>query len=438
MQYSDFLNYFRDALRAFSQVRFNFSPHSVIYALGQAVASIAAKNQAALNNVKARTSILTAKGTDLEDVLANYSITRKDAARAKGYLRIWRTSLPSTPELIPSGSSFFDEDGKEFVTTEPAVIPSSVTHYPTDIVGSMGSRFFAIPLADGFDVFEYEDLSLTEIRQQLQSSLNVLAQSLETGPDYNIPAATISRGRNSNINVTNPEPFYGGSETETDEQYRLRGLNTIRGANSKFTNSALTAFLQTQVGVFDARIIEDEGCLSFEPPALGTIYAIVNTTSMINDTDNEAQYEVVKPKNIYEEIRNAIEEGGYRPAGIGIVVKEADVHNVNFKSSEGKYIKVYVKDSAVASIKKVELQETLYQFFHSLSIGESVYKSDVIALLKDDPDVIDVADFNFLDITGYKSDGTEIASEVDTLTASCNQVYRARTPQSISVKVVYL
>lgn len=437
MTFSEYLNYFRDAVRTFSNQNINFSKHSIMYSIGAAVASLSAKINAIIDNVESRTSILSASGSDLDNLLANFKIARKIQSFSTGELNIWRNTLPATPAVFPSGTSYTDANGNTYLTTEMCVIPTSTSYYPTDMLGAIGARYYALPLASGYTSYTETDSSVTEIRQQLRSTIGILAQSSSAGIEYNAPADTITTSSSASVYVNNPEPFQGGADVEDDESFRGRGLNLIRGANSKFVANSLEAFVKSQQGVLDAKVIEDCGCLTFAPPQNGSIYVIVNTTlSPVESGESSIPEE--DPRNIYEKIRKAIETEETRPAAIGVTVKEAEIFNVDFLSDAGNYMTIYVKDNVVPSIKKVELRESIYNYFLRLKIGDSVYDSDIINLLKNDTDVIDIDAFTFKQISGVNDAGSDIYEDVETLTAVANQVFRIKSPKSISLMVVHI
>jgi hypothetical protein len=435
--FSDFLNYFRDALKAFSKLPLNFSVDSPIHALGETVASIASKNDAAITNMEIRLSLLSATEEDLDNLMGNFGLVRKSASQAKGNVRIWSNTLPTTYTLIPSGMDLTDEDGFIYRTTEPAVIPSNLLHYPASIRDSIIPRYYAIPLKTNVTSYSDKNMSTEEIRDQFKNTLDIMTESSLQGLVYNIDKEKISDIRTNNLYVTNPNPFTGGMDLENDESFRSRGLSFIRGANSKFTDESLRSFILSQNGILDAKIIDDLICISSTAPPTGHIYAIINTKllSYFDATAYASEPVSDTPSNIYQEIRNAIEDQGYRPAGIGITVKEADVLNVGFKSSGGNYLAVHVKADTIVSIKKSQLQAKIYNYFLSTKIGDNIYKADIIKLLKEDSDVVYIDDFTFLRITGVTSTGVDISTEVDFIECACNQVARIKGSEYVGIQV---
>jgi uncharacterized phage protein gp47/JayE len=429
MTFSEILFYFKDAIRAFSSKHLNFSENSFVYALGQAVAAIGVKIFAALTNIEKRTSILEATGEDLDNIFANFKIFRKSAESSRGYLNVWVSTLPTTPITIFSGEEFYDEEGRRFQTQETAVIPSKTIYYPTAI--TVGSRFYAIPLKNQDEEYN-ENGTYEQIRQKFLESYNIDAVAAVSGLDGDVEKNTITNSRGG-LRANNPVAFTGGAEQENDEQFRLRGLSFLRGANSKFSNNSLKSFLLSQAGVIDANVVEDYGCLSFTPPRSGHIYAIVNTSLVPISEDTSEPYPVSPARNIYQDIRNAIEDEMYRPLGIGITVREADVLNVDFTSDTNNALKIYVKSNVVSSVKEAEIKAKIYSYFLGLNIGDDVRKSDIYGLIKQDEDVIDVDDFTFKSIYGTDTYGNPQYNEVVFLDAACNQVYRVNSSSNLTV-----
>lgn len=437
MTFREYLEYFRDALWAFSKRKFTFSEDSVWRSIGEAVASIAVKNDAAVRNIELRTSLVDAFGEDLDALAANYRIYRKVDSVATGSVNIWRSSLPSASIFIPSGTVVSDQLGRTFITVENSVIPSDINYYPTNILGLIGSRYYALPLSSELTSFETSGLTDEEIASQLVSTNEVKIEASEAGVDYNTrehEIVTINSG--AALSVDNMYGISGGANVETDEQFRERIFETIRGANSKFSKSALIAYLLSLDGVIDATIIDDYECLPIEAPPVGHVLAVINSTLASGTNSQPASYIVDGlPRNIYQRVRNLIEEEMRRPCGIGITVAEADVREVDFTSDYGDYIQIVVSNSSQASTKRTELQTLLYDYFLSLKIGDSVRKSDIIKVLKSDEDVVDVNDFEFVSITSYDSGGAPISTEVETLSASLNTVFRVKNPSNISMNI---
>jgi uncharacterized phage protein gp47/JayE len=439
LTFSELLNYFRDALRAFSRYPLNYSENSLFYSLGQSVASLAAKNEAAIENMITRLSLTSAVGTDLDNLMGNFQIYRKPESQSIGYVNIYATTLPTTNIFLSAGTAFVDENGQSFVLTQTAIIPSSTSYYPLDIVGYMNPNYYALPLASNLSAFTIAGLSVEEIRQQLLSTTKISSRCDVAGLSGNIGARQINATRAGNIKITNPEQFSGGANAENDESFRSRGLSIIRGSQSKFTSEALRGYLLTQQGVMDAKIIEDTGCITIAPPPSGHIYAIINTKLMPEYQTSYASYPALAlNSDLYQLIRNSIEIDGYRPCGIGITVREADIINAGFTSDAGDYLTIYVDSSIVPSIAKVELQNMIFDYFVSTKIGQSIYPIDIYNLIKSYSGVVTMDNFTFLQTTGFDSVGADITSEVSFLNAACNQVFRIRGPEYVNLEVEYV
>jgi uncharacterized phage protein gp47/JayE len=436
MTFNDILMYFRDAMRAFSNKKLNFSENSFVYALGQAVASVGLKIYAALNNIETRTSLLTATSSDLDNIFSNFKIQRKLSSPARGSINIYINSSNfsnrTAPTIIYSGESIVDSDGNRYIVTETCVIPTKIQYYPEDISEYLGSKFYAIPLKNS--ILNYsEDGSISTIKNQFISTIEVNIESINTGVATNVAKGTINTTKGI-VTYYNNYPLTGGTDSENDEIFRYRGLSIIRGSNSKFSSESIKGYLLSQPGVLDAKIIENFNCLTFEPPRIGHVYGIINTSLIPIDRDTSAYYPSSSSRNIYQQIRNNIEDDMYRPLGIGITIREADIININFTSSQNESLKIYVKDSVILSSKINEIASAIYNYFLTeVKIGQSIYKSDIYRIIKNDPDVINIDDFDFLYIYGYDSSGNPIYNEVIALEASCNQIFRVKSSDSLSI-----
>lgn len=442
MKYSEILSYFKDAIKAFGGSKYTFGEGSIIRAIGEVVSSLVAKVFAAIDAADTRLYVTTARGEDLDRILSNFSIVRKTPSPSSGFVRLWFTSLDpnstGAATIIPSGTIVFSEDGGQYITTEVSVIPKSLAHYPSTLQSNMGSVYYAVPLDSTILSYSDDEFSMTlqEIQGQFTETIDVKVQSVEVGAATNIAAQQINKTGISNLSCSNPYPVTSGTDLEADETFRRRGLDFIRGANSKFSKASLSSFIGNIDGIMDCNVVEDYNCLTFSAPRAGHVYAIINTSLVPVTRDTSVPYPVKFPRNIYEIVRNKIEDESYRPLGIGVTVREADIYNVDFRSSDGDFITVYIKDGVSASNKRIDIQDRLYRYFLDLSIGTDVFKTSVIKLLMEDTDIVDIGEFSFFRILGVDSEGNDVGDEFDSLTASCNQVFRVSSPESLSIKVI--
>jgi phage-related baseplate assembly protein len=196
----------------------------------------------------------------------------------------------------------------------------------------------------------------------------------------------------------------GGRGEEGDDQYRNRIMAHIRGVSSQ-SNSAKLEALALDNGYYYAKILERENCNSIISPPFGAVYLIVCSTTIPSGTEYEVIYPVDVPNNIYEELRNDIEY--VRPLGVGVVVREADIININF---DAPGIGVTIDSQYDPTLVQADIEAKLYDYFlTSKGIGEKVYKTEIIEIILEVDGVVDV-DINFImtfeKITGITTSAT--------------------------------
>lgn len=141
----------------------------------------------------------TAEGEYLDAHAQLRGLERKPAVTAEGTVRFAAGEVSDAPREIPRGTVCMTAGLVRFETTEPAAIPAG------------------------------------------QLTADVSVQALEPGKLGNVSARAIVSMAVAPIGVsacTNPEPCAGGADGETDEELRVRVLETFKrlpnGANSAF------------------------------------------------------------------------------------------------------------------------------------------------------------------------------------------------------------
>ena len=141
------------------------------------------------------TLIRYAEGAWLDDIGWGYNILRKGASRAYGYVTFSIKTPLKTDYTIPEGTRLLNrKTGYSYVTTDDATIS----------VGETTVTAYAVAVIPGE------------------------ASNCSVGT---ITAFDVDQRMRSDISVVNNTPFIGGSEEESDENYRVRILEFIRGGN---------------------------------------------------------------------------------------------------------------------------------------------------------------------------------------------------------------
>lgn len=179
-------------------------------------------------------SIVTAEGEDLDKLARNFFIRRKDATYSSGTLRFFLgLTEPEEDIYLPRGAILATEgdsdvESLDFITSETVtVVAGDSNSYKKDDVTGM----------------YYVDVE---------------AMSLDPGEQYNTEADTVvllgdivDSGIES---VTNPFPFTGGSDEETDLSLQFRVSMAITGVNIG-TKDGYTSFIMKQSEVVDAAVV---------------------------------------------------------------------------------------------------------------------------------------------------------------------------------------
>jgi hypothetical protein len=145
----------------------------------------------------------TLTDTDLDRLAANFFVTRKVGAKSVGSTRLFFNE--PTDEFVPQGTVFLAANGVRFVAAADVTITTS-----------------------GLRLNTFGDLFYADIASEAESA----------GASGNIAANLISDllvGSDKIVDVSNPSPFIGGSDTETNEQLldRLAIAITFRNLINK-------------------------------------------------------------------------------------------------------------------------------------------------------------------------------------------------------------
>lgn len=180
----------------------------------------------------------TAQGIYLEQHAALRGITRSGAARAAGIIR-FGTTAAAADLTIAAGTVCLTETGVRFATTEDAVLRA-------------GAQYVDVPAA-----------------------------ALEGGSAGNVAAGTIvilSAIPAGISSCTNPAAFSGGLDSETDEELRLRLLDSYK----RLPNGANAAYYeQTALSYADVAAAKAVG----RPRGVGSVDVYIATLAGIPDQE---------------------------------------------------------------------------------------------------------------------------------------------------------
>lgn len=189
-----------------------------------------------LSNVSNLQSLRVVSGTDLDNLLSNYGLTRKVAAKSSGLALFTFSSLPSAV-AINKGDLVFSSSGISFIVSNGV----SVNPANSNLYRSIATKF-------------KNDLDFLNITDPF--AVEVTVQATTPGSAGNISKYGLLRTTIPSVsNVTNIFPFSGGSNQEDDASFRNRGLSIFSGSSTGtalgYRNAALT-----DSNVLDALVIE--------------------------------------------------------------------------------------------------------------------------------------------------------------------------------------
>lgn len=267
---------------------------------------------------------LTAWGTWLDLVAADYGMERKAAAFASVELEIHGN--PGTQ--IPEGTEFLSENGTVFVLQEVSEIPSAGT-------------------------------------------ASLLAASEISGKAGNVPAMTVNRFRQAVpglVSVVNPRAASGGTETESDRNFRGRILEKIRKPAHSGNVSDYRQWALSVIGVTNVRVI---------PLARGngTVDVVI-----LGDIADSGREELVRRVQAYIDAN--------RPVGADPLVKYARFRNVDVTADV-----MVASGHTLSGIKPSFTQlvsDYLEQLIDSAAVDSKVSYHKITSLLFAVPGVLDV------------------------------------------------
>lgn len=166
-----------------------------------------------LRNISSLQSLFASTGTDLNRLASNFGASRRPGTAATG-VAVFTTNNIDVDILIPQGTVVTANNGITFQTTVSTIMSSD----NTNVFRANATRLRAdLDLASITDPFAVE---IPVESQTTGSSGNIGKFALST---QNVPGIT---------NVTNTQSFSGGSNPESDDEFRTRILSIFAGSNT--------------------------------------------------------------------------------------------------------------------------------------------------------------------------------------------------------------
>lgn len=208
-----------------------------------------------LSNVSQQQSLRLVVGTDLDNLAKNFGIIRKQATPASGTALLTFASINATIN-INAGSVVTANNGFSYaISSGISVTPTSINFYR-----SVASKFSA-------------QLAQAGITDQYAVEATVVATTAGTAGNvgsYSLSMTTIP----GVSNVTNVNPFSGGTDQENDAAFRNRVLSSFTGSSVGTSLGYLNTALST-TGVSDAYVAGPGDPLMTRD---GTVSEVINGT----------------------------------------------------------------------------------------------------------------------------------------------------------------
>ena len=282
----------------------------VIAGLFSAFAEELAELYKALETVIDRAFVDTAKGEDLDRIASLLGARRKQGTKAVGTLRFLRNTPADRDYLIPKGTRartplLADKTYLSFETTQDAVL-------------TQGSTYVDVP-----------------------------AQAVDVGSKYNVASNKVlilETAVQGVSGVTNPSAFSGGTDPESDEEFRSRipyYLDALKRATADAIKSAVLAV----EGVQDV-IVQDGST-----PGTVTVTVVGTSFDM-------------------SEVESVVEQ--YKGAGIQATVQTATTVTVDATFD------LYVVSGYDSASVKAAAEQAVTDYLNDLGLGQPAQIAEVI------------------------------------------------------------
>jgi len=283
---------------------------------------------AKLNATIDRAFVGTATGSDLDAIGALIGCSRRKGTKAQGYVRFTAATAPTSNIVIPEG-----------VRVRTLLLPNKT-----------------------YLSFEtYSDAVL----EAGNTYVDVLCESVEEGAKYNVAAGSILKIETpiyGIASVSNAAAFVGGTDEETDDDYRARMPVYLEGLK-RATATALVSAAMSVDGVIDA-VVEDGA-------TPGTVTVTVASSSG------------TVPAETIAAVEEALES--YRGAGIQVTVVGAinDPTDCSFS--------IYLNEEAVSATVKAACETAVAVYLNSLAIDEVAYYFEIVKILMSVDGVLNIS-----------------------------------------------
>ena len=317
----------------------------VISAIFEAVAAELESLYAKVDETVNQAFIDTATGEYLDKIGALVGCVRKQGTKATGTLRFSRTEPATRDYFIPKGTRCrtplqADRTYLSFVTAQDATLEAGQTY------------------------------------------VDVPAEAVEVGEKYNVPANSILIFETPVMgieHVTNPEPFTGGADPESDDEYRAR-IPLYLESLKRATKTALESACLSVEGVTSVTVEDGE--------TPGTVViTVAGPSGAVDQTVLDAVLQVL---------------GDYKGAGIHVTLQT--VTNVPTDVSFDLYVEPDYDPETVLSNAK----QAVVDYLNNLDIGAPAQIAEIIAVVMSVEGVDNVK--NVL-IDGTSNDKTVSANE---------------------------
>jgi len=222
----------------------DFSSGSVIRELLEAYAQEAATLYGETSRIQSLQSIKTSTGSNLDNLAANYSKQRKRAQYATCVVLFTRANLTPSDSVVIRAGTVVSTLSTSLVTGAPVQFKTTA-----DVLMDGAQREILKATGNQYRSF----LDSYGIADQYALSVPVIATV--AGKAGNVARGTIRRHNLSNMgNVINIVAGSGGSDAETDDEFRRRLLLVFAGSNLA-TEFGLRSFLLDKNQVQDVAII---------------------------------------------------------------------------------------------------------------------------------------------------------------------------------------
>ena len=185
-------------------------------------------NQVSINQSIANANLMST--ADLDNLLANFGITRNGAATAFGQVTFYTSTLPSTAIIIPAGTIL----GTNLSTT--ATEMTFTTQFDVTFNPALSGIYFN-PNTGYYEIL-----------------CNVIATN--PGSIGNVGPFTITTFQNGNypFSITNYNATSGGTDQESNNNFAIRALNTLLGSNVG-TATGYDGTVSSQPNVIDTLVV---------------------------------------------------------------------------------------------------------------------------------------------------------------------------------------